>query len=252
MMKEIFLVAAPMMGFHLVLLVGILLLVRVFMQASARQAVARVREVEEEVRKREANLRLEIEQHERDLADRKAEAERQMESLQDEAKREAAHIKERALSEAKKDAQKIIEQAQANEKKMRDQISREMEEKAVDYGGRIFHLVFSDLLTKEMNAVFTGELIDALNEIESGSVTVDTADAQITTSHNLPEEVQTRLTEVLREKFHKDASLTENLDEALLAGVVLKMGSLEIDGSLLNRYREAVREVQKAVHHSES
>lgn len=250
-MRDVLMVVGPYLGLHILLLGGVVLLVRLFMQASARRAVARVREVEEEVRKREENLRMEIDQHERDLADRKAEVERQMEALQDEAKREAAHVKERALNEAKRDAQKIIEQAQANEKKMRDQIEREMAEKAVAYGGQIFHLVFSDLLTSELNALFTGELIDALNEIEPGTVTVDTADAQITTSHALPDAVREKLTSVLREKFHAQAAVTESVDESLLSGVVLKMGSLEIDGSLQNRYREAVREVQKAVHHGE-
>jgi F0F1-type ATP synthase delta subunit len=155
------------------------------------------------------------------------------------------------LNEAKHDAQKIIDQAQANEKKLREQIEREMEEKAVDYGGKIFQLVFSDLLTTELNNVFTGELIDALNEIESGSMTVDTSEAQVVTSHPLDDAIRSRLRDVLREKFRDDASVTETVDDSLLAGVSLKMGSLEIDGSLLNRYREAVLEVRKAVHHGE-
>ena len=250
-MAEVLVVAVPIFGLHVVLLGAIIICVRLYMAGSARRAVARVREVEEEVRKREESLRLEMDQHERELADRKSAFEREMEGLQDEAKREAAHVKERAVNDAKRDAQKILEQAQANEKKFREQIMREMEEKAVDYGGRIFHLVFSDLLTGELNALFTGELIDALNEIEAGSVTVETSDAQITTSHSLPDEVRERLVAVLREKFHEKAAVTENVDAALLSGLILKMGSLEIDGSLLNRYREAVREVQKAVHHED-
>ncbi len=242
-------VAAPILGLHVVVLGAIIILVRLYMQGSASRAVARVREVEEEVRKREESMRLEVDQHERDLAERKAEFERQIEGLQDEAKREAARLKELSVNEAKQDAQKIIDQAKASEQKLRDQVLREMEEKAVNYGGEIFHLVFSDLLTAELNALFTGELIAALGEVEPGAVTVDTSDAQITTSHSLPDTVREELTSVLREKFHKDATLTENVDESLLSGVVLKMGSLEIDGSLLNRYREAVLEVKKAVHH---
>jgi F0F1-type ATP synthase delta subunit len=39
------------------------------------------------------------------------------------------------------------------------------------------------------------------------------------------------------------------VDDSLLAGLVLKMGSLEIDGSLRNRYQEAVQEVKKEAHH---
>jgi F0F1-type ATP synthase delta subunit len=236
---------------HVVVLGGVVLLVRWFLLASARQAVARVRAVEQEVRQREEGLRRDIEEHEREMAERKATTEREIESLQDDAKREAAHFKERAMADAKRDAQKILDQAQANEKKMRDQIARDMEEKAVAYGGKIFHLVFSDVLNAELNALFTSELIDAFNEIEAGTVTVDTPAAHITTSHPLPDAVRERLAAVLREKFHGEATLEESVDASLLAGVSLKMGSLEIDGSLLNRYRDAVHEVQKEVHHGE-
>ncbi len=248
-MQELLSVAIPIVLVHVVILVVLVLGIRLVLRATASKAVARVRQVEEEVRKQEEELHREKDRLERELADRKAESERQIEALRDEAKREAVHAKEKALSEAKKDAQKIIDQAKANEKKLREQIEREMEDKAVDYGGQIFKLVFSDLVNAELNQIFTGELVDALNEIEPGSITVDTGEALISTSHTLSEETRSRLEKVLREKFHEKAEIRETIDEELMSGIVLKMGSLEIDGSLRNRYQEAVREVQKAVAH---
>ena len=248
-MQELLSVAIPIVLVHVVILVVLVVGIRLVLRTTASKAVARVRQVEEEVRKREEDLRREKDRLDRELADRKAESERQIEALRDEAKREAVHAKEKALSEAKKDAQKIIDQAKANEKKMREHIEREMEEKAVEYGGRIFKLVFSDLVNAELNRIFTGELIDALNEIEPGSITVDTGQALVSTSHALPDETRARLVGVLREKFHEKAEVHETVEEDLMSGIVLKMGSLEIDGSLRNRYQEAVREVQKTVTH---
>jgi hypothetical protein len=35
------------------------------------------------------------------------------------------------------------------------------------------------------------------------------------------------------------------VNRELLAGMLLKLGSLDIDGSLLNRYREAAEEVKR-------
>ncbi len=248
-MQELLQVAVPIVIVHVVVLVVLVVAIRMALQASANKAVARVRQIEEDVRKREEDLRGEQDRMDRELAERKAEAERQIETLRDDAKREAVHAKEKALTEAKRDAQKIIDQAKANEEKLRAHIEREMEEKAVEYGGRIFHLVFDDLITSELNRVFTDELIDALNEIESGSITVETEEAQVTVSQNLSDASRDKLVGVLREKFHEKAKIAEHVDESIMAGLILKMGSLEIDGSLRNRYQEAVREVQKAVAH---
>jgi len=95
-------------------------------------------------------------------------------------------------------------------------------------------------------------LIDALNEIEEGAVTVDSGAASVTVSHPMSEAQRGRLESVLRAKFRKDAVIEETVDVTLLAGLILKMGSLEIDGSLRNRYIEAVGEVKKEAHHEVS
>jgi len=248
-MQELLRVAVPIVAVHAVVLVVLVGGIRLLLAGTASRAVRRVRQVEDEVRKKEEDIRREIDEHERDFAEKKAETERQLQAHRDEARREAAHLKEKAVAEAKKESQKIIEQAHKNEQKIRDQIARQMEDKAVEYGGRIFKLVFSDLLTGELNGLFNGELIDALNEIEEGAITVDSGAASVTVSHPMSEVQRTRLETVLREKFRKDAVIEETVDETLLAGLILKMGSLEIDGSLRNRYMEAVGEVKKEAHH---
>jgi len=248
-MQELLGVAVPIIVAHAVILVVLVVGIRMVLGGTAKQAISRVRQVEEEVHKREEDIRREIDEHERDYAEKKAESERQLQAHRDEARREAAHLKEKAVAEAKKESQKILEQAHKNEQKIREQIARQMEEKAVEHGGRIFKLVFSDLLTGALNERFTDELVDALNEIEEGSITVDSKEASVTVSHIMPDVQRKRLETILRAKFHKKAEIKEIVDETLLAGLILKMGSLEIDGSLRNRYQEAMQEVKKQAHH---
>jgi F0F1-type ATP synthase delta subunit len=248
MMQEVLKVAVPIIVIHLVVLAVLVGFIRVVIVGHARRATTRVKEVEDEVRKKEDDMKREIEDHEKDFREKKAETERQLQAQSDEAKREASRLKEQSIAEAKKESSKIIEQAHKNEQKIRDQIARQMEEKAVDYGGRIFKLVFSDLMTGDLNKQFINELIDALDEIEKGSITVEDVAAEVITSHPLDEEQRTRLEGILRDKFDEAATVSETVDEALLGGLILKMGSLEIDGSLRNRYKEAVNEVKKEAH----
>jgi F-type H+-transporting ATPase subunit delta len=54
------------------------------------------------------------------------------------------------------------------------------------------------------------------------------------------------LAKLLSEKFGANVAIEEKLDKELLAGIIFKLGSLEIDGSLRNRFREAAAEVKKS------
>jgi F0F1-type ATP synthase delta subunit len=244
-MQEVLSVALPIIVIHVVVLAVLVGFINLVIVGHAKQATKQVRAVEGEVRKKEEEIRREIEEHERDFSEKKAEADRQLQAQRDEAKREAARLKEQAIAEAKKESHKIVEQAHKNEKKIEAQIARQMEEKAIDYGGKVFKLVFSDLMSGELNRAFIDELVDALNEIEKGSIVVDSPDASVVVSHALDPDQHKRLESILKDKFQENATLTETVDESLLGGLILKMGSLEIDGSLRNRYKEAVEEVKK-------
>ena len=57
-----------------------------------------------------------------------------------------------------------------------------------------------------------------------------------------------RRTDIL-EDLHRDnqrkIEINEEIKEEIMGGLLFKLGSLEIDGSLLNRYQEAAAEVKK-------
>jgi hypothetical protein len=120
-----------------------------------------------------------------------------------------------------------------------------MESKAVDFAGRMFRLVFSERLNDALNRAFIDELIDALEDTDAAGITVDSDGTRFVASHPIDAEQKNRLQGVLKQKFHVDVKIDEQINEELLAGLVIKLGSLEIDGSLLSRYQEAASELKK-------
>ncbi len=247
-MEEVLRTAIPIIVLHVVVLMLIVAFIRLIVGGLAGRTVSRVRLVEDEVRKKEEDIKREIEEHERDFTRRKSESEKELQSRREESKREIARLKEQALADAKKEGTKIIEQAHKNEQKLRDQIARQMEEKSVEYGGRVFRLVFSDIMSEQLNKQFITELLDAFAEIEKGSIAVESNKAEVTVSHALGDDQRRRLESLLKDKFGDAVQLVETTDETILGGLILKIGTLEIDGSLRNRYHEAVNEVKREAH----
>lgn len=244
-MQDILRILIPIVIAHIVVLAVIIFIIKRLLLGDTTRAMHRIQQVESDVRKKEEGIRRQIAEHEEAFARKKTEAEEDLEKRREEAEKEAARTREQVVAEARKEADRILEQARRNEEKLRDQVMLEMEEKAVDYAARIFHLVFSERMTEAVNKAFIDELLDALDEVDGSTITVDAAEAEFTTSHPLDEEQKQRLQRLLAEKFGAEVEVNESVKEDLIAGMILKLGSLEIDGSLLNRYQEAAVEAKK-------
>jgi len=244
-MQETLAVLIPVAVAGLVALALMIMVIKQLLLGDTRRAVARIRDVEAEVRRKEERIRAEIAEHEREFERKKAEAETAMERQRQESEKELARMKDKVVADARKEGEKILDQAKKNEEKLRRQIAQDMEEKAVEYGGQIFRLVFSEEMNSALNGKFIDELLDALQEVDSSSITVDPNNAEFRSSHPIEPSRKERLESILREKFGAAIQVKEKVDENLLAGLAFKLGSLEIDGSLLSRYHEAVAEVKK-------
>jgi F0F1-type ATP synthase delta subunit len=149
------------------------------------------------------------------------------------------------LAEAKKESDRIVDQAHKNEERLRQKIAQEMEEKTVTHAAEIFKAVFSARVNQQVNREFNEELVAAFEALDGESITIDADEGEIRTSQPMEAEQKKRLEELLVRKFHRPVRLVERIDPDLLSGLVLKLGSLEIDGSLRNRLEEAVQEVTK-------
>jgi len=243
---EMIKVIIPIVIANAVALAVIIAGIRFFVKASMTKAVARIQQVEAEVRKKEEGIRREIEEHEKEFSRKKAEAENALQQQKEASEKEISAMKEQVVGDAKKESERILSAAKRNEEKLRQQVLQEMEGKAVDYGAQVFKLVFSDKLTESVNRQFIDELLDALQEVDSTSITVDSADVQFTTSHPMAADQKERLEKLLEEKFNVKIKVEEKVNKDLLAGIMFKLGSLEIDGTLLNRFQEAASEVKKS------
>lgn len=244
-MQDTIRILVPIVVAHLVVLGVIVIVIRKLLVGDTVRAVNRIGQAEAEMRKKEESMRQEMDRHSQDLAARRKELEKELDARREETDRQAAQLKEQVVEDARREANELLDKARKNERRLREQVALEMEEKAVDFGGRVFKLVFSERMTAQMNRHFVDELIDALEQTDATGITVDAGSAEFVASHPLDAAQRQRLQELLARKFGLTMAIHEVVREELLAGLVMKLGSLEIDGSLLSRYQEAVAELKK-------
>ena len=208
-------------------------------------AVKRLREVEADLARKEDAVKRKIEENEKDFLRRSAEAREELERAKEAAERETEKQRQAALAEARRESDRIIKDARLNEDRTRREILAELDTKAVESAIGIFALVFGKEITATINREFVGELIAALDGLDASSISVDLNDVQFVASHPLDAEQKRRIGEILSAKFNAQINVQEKVDSELLAGLVIKLGDLEIDGSLRNHLREAAAELKR-------
>jgi F0F1-type ATP synthase delta subunit len=246
-LREMFGSLALILVSQLVVFAVIVVVLRKLLLGDTMNAVKRLKGAEGDLARKEDAMRQKMEQQEQEFLKKKAVAEEEMERHRAASEQDVARMRDRTKAEAKVEADKIISDAQLNKEKIREQIVREASGKAVEYAGDLFKLVVSRTVTEKLNAAFVDELIAGLSEVDETSVFIEASEAEFIASHKLDQAQKAKLESLLAEKFGVTLKINEKIDESLLAGMTIKLGSLEIDGSLLNRYREGVGELKKSV-----
>jgi F0F1-type ATP synthase delta subunit len=224
--------------------VMVLVLKRILL-SDTMNAVSRLREVESEVTKKEESVRRRIEEHEKEFQRKSAEAREALTRDRDTSERELAKIKDAMLGDAKRESDRIIGEAQINKDKLRREIFDEMMTTAIDFSAQVFDLVFSEKTGSALNRQFVDELIEAMEGLDESTVTIEAGEGEVIASHPLETAQRKRMEDVLTRKFGRDFKIAEKVDPKLLAGLIIRLGGLEIDGSLLSRFHEAAAEVKK-------
>lgn len=208
------------------------------------KATRRLRDAEGELVKKEEAVRKRVEEHEADYRRKTAESQEALARAREAMEKELAKSRESMVEEAKKERDRIVDEAVRNKEKVRQELAREAEVRALEHAGRIYEMVFSADLGRKLDYAFLEELLMALEEMDASSITVDAPAIEVEGGHPLDEAHKKRIQDIVARKFDISLGVHESVNPELIAGVKIKLGSLEIDGSLRSRFREAIDQLK--------
>jgi F0F1-type ATP synthase delta subunit len=207
-------------------------------------ATNKLREAEGELGKKEEAVRKRIEENEAEFRRKNADAQEAMTRAREAMDKELSKKSETMLEEAKKERDRLLDETVRNKERVRQELAREAETRTLDYAGKIYEMVFSADLGRKLDYAFLEELLVALDEMDASSITIDAPAIEVECSHPLDEAHKKRIQDIVVAKFDLSLGVHETLNAELIAGVKIKLGSLEIDGSLRNRFREAIDQLK--------
>jgi F0F1-type ATP synthase delta subunit len=219
---------------------------RVFI-SSVEGAKQRLERDAEAARAREAELNRKIKQADDELAARKKELDQIEQRMKGQLEEETGKHREELVQKARTDAEEIIIKAQNAAEGLRKEMEKQMELKIIDYSTRILNDIFS----KKAKAAFEKDLIEEfiaqLQNIDMTKISLEIKKAEVVTSCGISDGDLRRISEIVKARAGREIIFEPKIGDEFIAGVVIKFGSLHLDGSIKNAVRDSAMSLKSEV-----
>lgn len=191
---------------------------------------------EEEVKKRQA----EAEKYYDEMVGK---AKDEVDRLRQEADTAVAQERDKILEEARVSSEQIIQKAQKTKEMLTNELRQEMETKIVSRIRELVQNVFPDNIRQELHKLWLNDLLcEGLSSLKTMRVPEDVQEVRLVSAFPLTSSEKAALAKKFKEQLNKDVVFKEEVDPALIAGVLISIGSLVLDGTVANRIEKVVTE----------
>jgi hypothetical protein len=230
--------------FQVAVFVALVLGIKHFLLQNTLRVAAKLRDAEADLSRKEEAVRKRIEDNEAEFRRKSAESQDALVRARETMEKEVSKSRDTLLEEARKERDRILDEATRNKEKLRQELVREAQIQTLDHAGRVYEMVFSSEIGRTLDRAFLDELFAALDEMDASNLTISAPAIEVVSSHPMEMAQIQRLKELVLRKFEVKLEVRETVAPELIAGIRIKLGSLEIDGSLKNRFSEAIEQLK--------
>ena len=225
--------------FQGLIFLGLIFILRQFMKGHVSGAVGHLQKLNDELLKQQADLKQKNIEAQAAYDDKMAKLQIEISQKQAQVKDEATKALEEARARALGEREKIINEAVETRDKMRQEVMAEMEEKAIQHSQNVIKAFLTEELQTLVHNTLVHDVIEGIREAKTDLFQISDAVAEFRAALPIKDEDKQKIQKILKEKIKKDVQIKETIDPSLVGGMILKFGTFVIDGSLINRLKEA-------------
>lgn len=234
-----------LVGGFVIIFVVVILVIRSMLGSHADVAAKRLQKLNEDNLRREVELKRKLDEAERAYRKKLAEAEKEAQVLKEKVQKEALELKENIIRKAEREKEGIISDAKEESEGLKAMAALGLELNLANATEEVLKQVF----TSELSSRVHEHLVDlVINELgRSGAKKIDTQfdTAEIITPYPLTAEQKKKLNQALNTRTGQKLTLIEKSDDhQSIAGIYIKLGSLIIDGTLHNKFKQALSKLK--------
>lgn len=236
----------PLFLLQLVIFVALVVVLRYVFNQHQAKAVAHLQGLNAEYTRRHEELKQRTEQAEQQYTEQVSRAKAESEQLVRQAKQEAEASRGKLLDEARRESERIVQQGLESRDAFRKELEQAMERRAIERACELLQHSLPVELRQTLQSHWAEELIEqGLSQLDRLNADEAIQEAKLVSAFPLSSQQRQALQRRLKERLGREVGLSESTDAALVAGIVITIGSLVLDGSLSSRVQQAARNAKR-------
>lgn len=219
----------------------LVLVFRKVMTKNVTQATRHLEELHQQYQKKEEELNLKYQEFEAKSEEIINKAQEEAQNIKQQTISEAEKEKEKIIQQARQQAEQIIQQADKARKVLLLELEERIEKSAIEKACQLIEDTLPEDFKKAVHEHWVEELINSgFINIENLHIPEDVQEVEIFTPFPLSEDSYKKLKEKIKSIFGRDFNLKEKIEPKIVAGLMISIGSLVLDGSLKNKIKQKV------------
>ena len=226
--------------FEVLIFFGLIYMLRNIMSKNVTVATKHLEGMSQEYTKKEKEVERLLEEARQKSQEMLAKSEADSQAQRLEIIKAAEDQKNKTLAAAQVRVDEMIQQADRASKALLAQMNKKVEESAKAQAIELLKNALPEELRMEIHKRWVGDLIAGnLQQLEHLRVAEGVKEARVLSAFTLSAEEREALNARIKEKLGYSLELKEELDPEIISGMVVKIGSLVLDGSLKSKIQEA-------------
>ena len=221
----------------------VILVLKKILYGDTESAVNRLESSIQDASKKKEEMASKVSEMDAEYVKKKEEAANLAGEYKDEAQIEMTTKRDEMMSKARVDAEKIVTDAQGMREKIREEIAEEEKNKMFQKCGELLKLTLNDVVRERINEILIDDFLSEMAKVEASHIPHNIEKIEIISNIVLNDNMKTRIKDAIKMKIPNELPVEETVDESLVGGVMLKFGSLVLDGSIGNKLQEKLNEI---------
>lgn len=239
---------ASLILLQIIIFAALIFILKKVLTQNITSATRHLDELSQDYTKKETEVNQKLEEVERKYQEILAKAQEEAAKVKAETIKTAEDESSSIVKQARTQSEEIIKQADRSRQMLISEIEERIGREAVNKAAELIGQVLPEEFRESVHSRWVEELVSGgFAQLERLRVPEDTKEVVVTSAFRLNEKTKQALAKRLKEALGRDAALKEEIDPRIVAGIIITIGSLVLDGSLKNKIKEQAKNAKDTV-----